>query len=49
MMPGMNPPATTFTFFHTYGCEGTLVAWLDIAKGVKPAERPTVRTTWRRE
>jgi hypothetical protein len=43
----MNPPATTFTFFHIYGCDGTLVVWLNAAPGVKPANKPTVRTTHR--
>ena len=49
MMPGMNPPATTFTFFHAYGCDGTLVAWLKAVAGTKPADRTTVHITDRKD
>ena len=39
IMPGMNPPATTFTFFHTYGWDDAWVPSADAAAGSKIADR----------
>jgi hypothetical protein len=39
----MNPPATTFTFCHTYGRDGTLVVWHNTATGIKPADKPAAK------